>query len=389
MATNIERIVEPVIEDPVVDILAEPDTGSGAAGLVPALNLGPVGRGGRPHRSGNAVLPEEEFSDASGAGKSAADPGPDTLPEPGNFSFPPRSGSLGEAGSGPQGLTSSRPAPPASSWISPSNGGTENGEGAAPDASPDSEADTPPDEVPDESAQPDTAAGVTIFGTEGDDLIEMQFVFPAGIRTAPGNLNGTTPKADVVTGNGGDDTISGGGGGDVIDGGSGDDTLKGEAGDDALSGGSGDDTLDGGGGDDVLSGGSGDDILSGGEGNDELAGGTGTDRLTGGGGADRFVFDDVAESPAQAPDLVFDFNKVQGDQIDVSGIDAISATTEHDEFIFIGDEAFSGSAGELRFVYDASDGLLQGDVNGDGTADMTIELLGVTSLTGDDIMGLG
>ena len=82
MATNIERIVEPVIEDPVVDILAEPDTGSGAAGLVPALNLGPVGRGGRPHRSGNAVLPEERFSEASDPGNNATAPGRDTLPEP-------------------------------------------------------------------------------------------------------------------------------------------------------------------------------------------------------------------------------------------------------------------------------------------------------------------
>ncbi len=36
-----------------------------------------------------------------------------------------------------------------------------------------------------------------------------------------------------------------------------------------------------------------------------------------------------------------------------------------------------------------TDGLLQGDINGDGMADITIELLGVTSLTGDDIMGLG
>jgi serralysin len=86
---------------------------------------------------------------------------------------------------------------------------------------------------------------------------------------------------------------------------------------------------------------------------------------------------------------VFDFNAVQGDQIDVSGIDAISGTAEHDEFIFVGDDAFSGNAGELRFVHDLTDGLLEGDVNGDGTADMTIELLGVTSLTGDDIIGLG
>ena len=111
--------------------------------------------------------------------------------------------------------------------------------------------------------------------------------------------------------------------------------------------------------------------------------------LIGGSGADRFVFEDASESPAQAPDLVFDFNAVQGDQIDVSGIDAVSGTTENDEFIFIGDDAFSGSVGELRFVQDHADGLLEGDVNGDGTADMSIELLGVTSLTGDDIMGIG
>jgi hypothetical protein len=79
---------------------------------------------------------------------------------------------------------------------------------------------------------------------------------------------------------------------------------------------------------------------------------------------------------------------VQGDQIDVSGIDAISGTTEIDEFIFVGDDAFSGIAGELHFIHDLSDGLLEGDVNGDATADFTINLLGVTSLTGDNIMGL-
>ncbi|CAB1082927.1 Alkaline phosphatase (EC [Olavius algarvensis Delta 1 endosymbiont] len=156
-----------------------------------------------------------------------------------------------------------------------------------------------------------------------------------------------------------------------------------------MGGGSGDDILDGGSGDDALSGGEDDDILIGGDGHDELTGGIGSDQLTGGNGADRFIFDDAAGSPPQAPDLVFDFNAVQGDRIDVSGIDAISGTAEHEEFIFIDDDAFSGSAGELRFVHDASDGLLEGDVNGDGTADFTIELLGVTSLAGDDIMGIG
>jgi Ca2+-binding RTX toxin-like protein len=370
MASFIEKIVEPVIENPVVDILAEPGKGNAVASQVPALNLGPFSRSGRPHRSGGALLPEDRISDASDPGRSSSA----NLPQPDHFNFAPGSGTIEEEGSDPFGVTSSRPSTYPNSGNTPPN---------------DNDDETPPDEVPDETPQPDSVPGATVFGTDGDDIIDVKFVFPAEVRTEPGTLNGTTHKADVVSGNGGDDAVKGGGGGDVIDGGTGDDTLQGEAGDDTLAGGSGDDTLDGGSGDDVLSGGGDDDILIGGDGNDELTGGGGTDQLIGGSGADRFVFDDAAGSPAQAPDLVFDFNAVQGDQIDVSGIDAIYGTTEYDEFIFIDDDAFSGSAGELRFVNDFTDGLLEGDINGDGTADMTIELLGVTSLTGDDIMGLG
>ena len=297
---------------------------------------------------------------------------------------------MGEDGSDPFGVTSSRPSTyPITGNTPPNDNDDETPPDEVPDETNNGDDETPPDEVPDETPQPDTVPGATVFGTDGDDIIDVKFVFPAEVRTEPGTLNGTTHKADVVSGNGGDDAVKGGGGDDVIDGGTGDDTLQGEAGDDTLAGGSGDDTLDGGSGDDVLSGGGDDDILIGGDGNDELTGGGGTDQLIGGSGADRFVFDDVAGSPAQAPDLVFDFNAVQGDRIDVSGIDAIYGTAEYDEFIFIGDDAFSGSAGELRVVHDPADGLLEGDINGDGTADMTIELLGVTSLTGDDIMGLG
>jgi Ca2+-binding RTX toxin-like protein len=378
MARIIEKIVEAVIEDPVVDIFAEPtDEGNDLAGLVPAINSGPVIRRGRFQQSDLAPLPEERSS-------AAPDQSSRSTPETDIFSNPPTSGPVGKAGSKPEpsGSTPSRSSTPAGTAISKSNDSPDNDDERAQDPPPDSDDGTAPDEGSDES-------GATIMGTEGDDTIELAFVFPAEVRNESNTLNGTTPKADVVSGNGGDDTVNGGGGDDVIDGGSGDDTLNGETGDDMLSGGSGDDVIDGGSGDDVLSGGSDDDILSGGDGNDELTGGDGTDQLIGGGGADRFVFGDVDDSPVQAPDLVFDFKAVQGDRIDVSGIDAISDTTEIDEFIFVGDDAFSGSAGELRFVHDGPDGLLEGDVNGDATADMTIELLGVTSLSGDDIMGLG
>jgi Ca2+-binding RTX toxin-like protein len=424
MARIVEKIVEPVIENPVVDILAEPGNGLAAASQVPRLKLGTLGRHGRPHPSGAGVLPEEKLSIGSDEGERAADPGLDARPD--YLSFPRSSGTIeaGDSGPGPKESTDSSPPGPSKSLRSKSNDDNESGEGDGPNTSDDSNNETTPNVIIDESGgsegdpptdsdqdnsggsgdstetggseddtneapQPAPVPGTTVFGTQGDDIIDVKFVFPAEVRTKPGTLNGTTHKADVVNGNGGDDSINGGGGGDVIDGGAGDDTLNGEAGDDTLAGGSGDDILDGGSGDDALTGGGDDDILIGGSGNDELTGGAGTDQLIGGGGADRFVFDDIAGSLPQAPDLVFDFSAVQGDQIDVSGIDAISGTTENDEFIFVGDDEFSGSAGELRFVHDFEDGLLEADINGDGTADFTIELLGVTSLTGDDIFGLG
>ena len=388
MAKLIERIVEAVIEDPVVDILADlPGNESSASSRVPALNLEPLSRSNRPHRSVNGVLPEERLSNGSELTKNATDTGPGNLLDPGNFKFWQRSGSSGEddSDSGPDGLPFAGPSTPPNRLISPLNGGQETGDGDGPDSSGGS--DNPMQNGgkngdPGEMAQPDSVSGATVIGTGGDDVIDVKFVFPSEVRTEPGGFNGTTDKADAVVGNGGDDNVNGGGGDDAIDGGRGDDTLNGNAGDDILDGGGDDDTLDGGSGDDTLHGGSEDDILIGGDGNDELTGGSGTDRLTGGSGADRFVFNDATDSPSQAPDLVFDFNSVQGDQIDVSEIDAVSGTPEHEEFIFIDDDAFSGSAGELRFVQDHADGLLEGDINGDAQADFTIELLGVTSIGG-------
>ncbi len=156
MATIIERIVEPVIENPVVDILAEPDKGSAVASQVPALNLGPVSRSGRPHRSGGALLPEERFSDASDPSRSSSA----NLPQPDHFSFAPRSGTMGEDGSDPFGVTSSRPSTYPNSGISPPNDNDdETPPDEVPDESNDNDDETPPDEVPDETPQPDTVPG--------------------------------------------------------------------------------------------------------------------------------------------------------------------------------------------------------------------------------------
>jgi hypothetical protein len=100
---------------------------------------------------------------------------------------------------------------------------------------------------------------VTIWGTEGSDIIE---------------------------GTEGPDVIKGLGGHDVIDGKGGDDIICGNSGNDTIYGGEGDDILVGNGNHDVLEGNQGEDILYGGNGNDTLRGGYGIDELYGGGGND-------------------------------------------------------------------------------------------------------
>ena len=97
------------------------------------------------------------------------------------------------------------------------------------------------------------------------------------------------------------------GGNDTVIGGEGDDILYGQGGDDILLGEEGNDILVGGTGDDTLIGGLGDDIL---------IGGLGDDTLTGGDGADTFKW--VDGDLDGSVDVIKDFNKDEGDKIDLS-----------------------------------------------------------------------
>ena len=106
--------------------------------------------------------------------------------------------------------------------------------------------------------------------------------------------------------------------------------------------------------DNVLTGNAGDDVLIGNLGNDTLIGGAGSDELTGGAGDDLFVIDST-----EGTDTIVDF--VSGeDRIDLSSFD----------FAYVGEKAFSGTAGELRF----EDGRLMADLDGDGMADMFVNV---------------
>ena len=145
-------------------------------------------------------------------------------------------------------------------------------------------------------------------------------------------------------------------------------------------------TLSGGDGNDLLQGGRGGDLLEGGSGLDRVIGGRGTDLLSGGAGADTFVFRAIGDTSrsAERADTVTDFTR--GDTIDLSRIDANKSAAGNQAFAFIGRDAFSHTAGELRFELDGGSALVSGDVNGDGKADFAIWLSDVGAVRAADFV---
>ena len=164
------------------------------------------------------------------------------------------------------------------------------------------------------------------------------------------------------------------------------DWLWGGAGNDELHGGGGADVLRGDSGNDVLYGDSGSDLLEGGTGDDTLEGGADADSIIGGSGKDVFKFTAVSDSRAAFPDRISDFRR-GADLINLSVIDADTRADGDGVFTFIGNQPFSKpSAGQLRFELRSGLLFLQADVNGDGTADLVIELVGVSTLAEADFI---
>jgi Ca2+-binding RTX toxin-like protein len=185
--------------------------------------------------------------------------------------------------------------------------------------------------------------------------------------------------ADTLNGGKGDDDLLGAGGGDRLTGADGRDRLRGELGADALDGGKGDDELLGGGGA---------DRLTGGDGRDTLAGGLGADRLEGGRGGDVFRWFAAADSSlAGGVDQVIGF--VRGvDRLNLAAIDADGNVANGDQrFRFIGAADFNGETRELRaVVVSGTDTRVEADLNGDGSADFSLLLRGVTGLAASDFV---
>jgi hypothetical protein len=146
------------------------------------------------------------------------------------------------------------------------------------------------------------------------------------------------------------------------------------------------DTIYGMGGADTISSAGGADIVDGGSGNDILTGGLGADQLTGGTGADRFVYNSAAESAVGASDVITDFSRLQADKISLNAIDANSNASGNQNFAFIGTNAFSGVAGQVRYTQADGRTFVMGDLNGDRAADFIIELSGLVSLAATDFI---
>ncbi|MEM7506713.1 MAG: cadherin-like domain-containing protein [Pseudomonadota bacterium] len=233
---------------------------------------------------------------------------------------------------------------------------------------------------------------------------------------------------DVLLGDAGRNQLSGHNGDDTLFGGAGDDMLIGGAGADLLDGGAGNDTasykhataalradlqgagagaaagdvfeavenligsrfsdtlrgdllandLQGGDGNDKLYGRGGSDTLSGGDGQDVLYGNGAQDILEGGAGADRFAFYLASETRngAHNRDVILDFDSLSS-SADIIDLSRIQTTRSDGAFVFEGlVSSFSGEAGELRYARSAAKDLtlIQGDIDGDGKADLQIEL---------------
>lgn len=129
------------------------------------------------------------------------------------------------------------------------------------------------------------------------------------------------------------------------------------------------------------------DRLTGGANGDTLYAAAG-DHLFGGAGTAIFQYRAPSDSTLDARDLILDF--LSGtDRIDLARIDADTATAGDQAFTFIGENASGNSAGQPR-AYATVNGtwFVDGDVDGDGVADLRIEIIssGNLALASSDVI---
>ncbi|QRM29538.1 PQQ-dependent sugar dehydrogenase [Microvirga sp. VF16] len=218
----------------------------------------------------------------------------------------------------------------------------------------------------------DNAKDVVLERTgEGQDTIRTKVSFALADTMSveilwTTNTSGTA--AIDLTGNKLDNKISGNASGNVLTGLGGKDLIRGLAGGDTIAGGSNDDDLHGDGGDDHIEGNAGDD---------KLEGGSGIDRLTGGSGADTFAWLSTGGtgSSASSADIMLDFDRTEGDRLNLVKIDAREDRDGAQAFTFVGTAEFTRS-GQVRFGVDGEQTLIFLNTDADGEAEAVICLAG-------------
>jgi serralysin len=259
-------------------------------------------------------------------------------------------------------------------------------------------------------AETDTLYGIeNVGGTDYNDTIKG--------NSLANYLTGGSGN-DSIYGMDGEDLLAGGNGNDILDGGTGNDTVtyevsgalvkldlalgtgtrgtevdrlysvengRGSSFGDEIRGSAGANELNGLAGNDLLFGGAGNDTLYGGVGNDRLTGDAGFDRMHGEAGRDVFDINqgDTGVGPGHR-DIIADFQR-GADKIDLASLDARSGNAGDQAFAFIGAKGFT-AAGQLRYLYDGTSTIVQGDVNGDKVVDFEIQLTGKLALTAADFV---
>jgi hypothetical protein len=143
-------------------------------------------------------------------------------------------------------------------------------------------------------------------------------------------------------------------------------------------------------GNDILAGSGANETLLGGYGSNTLYGGGGADNLYGQGDSDTFVYLSTKDSgnTKATRDTIQGFTgagMAGGDVIDLSAIDADSKAAGNQAFHLLGgDVSFHNIAGEIRWVHELGDTIVQGDVNGDGKADFAIAVVGTVNFVDGD-----
>lgn len=168
---------------------------------------------------------------------------------------------------------------------------------------------------------------------------------------------------------------------ETIYGGAGNDTIHGNNGDDTIYGGSGNDVITGDNSTDTIYGGSGNDTITGGNANDQVYGGYGADTINADSGSDTIHYLSVLDTNDTINGFTSGFDK-----IDLSAIDADTATVANDAFLFGGQ--VSGAVVQAHSVTWSTDGTntqIYADTDGDlTTAEFHITLSGVTTLSQSD-----